>query len=57
MRTELRFRLEKGIHVVVFWVMAPCVDVVGYQHFGGLSYLYLQDEMNITRKGGQIQVL
>jgi len=28
------------IHVVVFWVVTPCNDVVGYQHFGGSMALW-----------------
>jgi len=31
------------IHVVVFWVVISCSDVVGYKHFGGVCYLHLQD--------------
>jgi hypothetical protein len=23
------------IKIAVFWVLTPCSDVVGYQHFGG----------------------
>jgi hypothetical protein len=30
------------VPVVVFWVLVLCGDVVGYQHFGGPYYLYLQ---------------
>jgi hypothetical protein len=30
------------IQVVVFWVVTPCSDMVGYQCFGGLCYLHLQ---------------
>jgi len=30
------------IQVVVFWVVAPCSDVLGYQHFTGLCYFNLQ---------------
>jgi hypothetical protein len=29
------------IHVVVFWVMTLCSDVVGYQFFGGPCCLHL----------------
>jgi hypothetical protein len=25
------------IHVMVFWIVPPCNDVVGYQSFGGSS--------------------
>jgi hypothetical protein len=32
------------IYVMVFWVMTPFSDVVGYQCFGGPYYLHLQDE-------------
>jgi len=28
--------------VQVFWVVTPCRDVTGYQHFGGPWYLHLQ---------------
>jgi hypothetical protein len=33
------------IRVVVFWIMTPCSDVVGYQRFGGLHCLHLQGEL------------
>jgi len=32
--------------VVVFWVVAPCSDAVGYQRFGGHWSLHLQSEMS-----------
>jgi len=35
------------IEVVVFRVLAPCNDVVGYQCFGGPCCLHLQGEVNI----------
>jgi len=31
--------------VEVFWVQVPCSVVVGYQRFGGPSYLHLQVEV------------
>jgi hypothetical protein len=34
-----------NIPVMVFWVMTPCSDVVGCQHFGGPCHLHLQAEM------------
>jgi hypothetical protein len=34
------------IQVVVFWVMTPCSDVVGYQRFGGPCCLHLQGEVS-----------
>jgi hypothetical protein len=39
----LRFEIFKvvKIHVKVFWVMTPCSDVVGYQHFRGPCCLHL----------------
>jgi len=33
------------IHIVVFWVVTPCRDEVGYQRFGGPYSLYLQGEV------------
>jgi len=35
------------IHVVVFWVMTPSSDVVGYQCSGGQHCFHLQGEDNI----------
>jgi hypothetical protein len=32
------------IHVVVFWVVTPCIHVVEYQCFGGPCYVHLQGE-------------
>jgi len=29
------------IKFVIFWLVVPCSDVVGYQHFGGLCCLRL----------------
>jgi len=34
------------IQVVVFWVMTPCSDVVGYESFGGPCSFHLQSEMS-----------
>jgi hypothetical protein len=31
--------------VEVFWVVTPCSVVVGYQPFGGLCWLHLQDDV------------
>jgi len=33
------------IQFMVFWVMTPCSDVVGYQNFGGSCCLHIQGEM------------
>jgi len=30
---------------VVFWIMTPCSDVVGYRRFGGPCCLHLQSEI------------
>jgi hypothetical protein len=32
-------------HIMVFWVLMSCSDVVGYQHFGGPCYFQLQGEV------------
>jgi len=40
------------IQVIVFWVMTPCSDVVGCQHFRRTCWLHLQSEMHIAGKGG-----
>jgi hypothetical protein len=32
-----------SIQVLVFWIVTPCGDVLGYQRFGGPSCLLLQD--------------
>jgi hypothetical protein len=37
----LEFFTTMKILVVVFWVMTPCNDVVGYRRFGGTCYLHL----------------
>jgi hypothetical protein len=37
------------LQVEVFWVVTPCIDVVGYQRFRGPYCLHLQGEE--TRKG------
>jgi len=37
---------------MVFWVITPCSDVIGYQHFRGSSCLHLQGQVNGTGKGG-----
>jgi len=33
------------LHVLVFWVVTPCSDVVAYQSFRGPRYLHLQSEV------------
>jgi hypothetical protein len=38
------------IQDVVFWVVMPCSDVVGYQCFGGPCCLHLQGEVNVSLK-------
>jgi hypothetical protein len=35
-----RKKSDAGLDVV-FWIMTPCGDAVGYQHFGGPSCLHL----------------
>jgi hypothetical protein len=40
------------IQVVVFWVMTPCSDVVGYQYFGGPCWLHFDRE-----NGGATRIL
>jgi hypothetical protein len=35
------------ILVVVFWVLMPCADVVGYKSFGGSCCLSFQGEVNV----------
>lgn len=42
----LPFALYNGdsLHVVVFWVMTPCSDMVGQQCFRGPCFLHLQGE-------------
>jgi hypothetical protein len=34
-----------NIQVVVFWVVTPCSDVIGYQRFGGPCCLHRQGEV------------
>jgi len=29
------------IHAVILWIVTPCNDVIGYQHFGGPCFLHL----------------
>jgi len=36
------------IQIVVFWVVTPCSDVVGYQRFRVLRYLDLQSDVTTT---------
>jgi hypothetical protein len=36
-----------NIQVVVFCVMTPSNDMVGYQRFGGTGCLHLQGEVNV----------
>jgi hypothetical protein len=45
--TSTRFEILTAmkIHVVVFWILIPCSDVVGYHHIGGLCCLILQGEV------------
>jgi len=38
------------VHVMVFWVVTPCSDVVGFQRFGGPCCLHPQGEVNDTVK-------
>jgi hypothetical protein len=38
-------------HVVVFWGVTPCSDVVGHQRFRGTCYLHCQNEANDAGKG------
>jgi hypothetical protein len=40
------------IQVVVFWVLTPCTDVVGYQCFGGPHCFHIPGEITGTGKGG-----
>jgi len=37
------------IQVQVFFVLTLCSDMVGYQRFGGSSYLHLQGEVKMER--------
>jgi hypothetical protein len=41
--TDARFEvfMTKKIEFMVFWVVASCNVMVGYQHFGGLCCLHL----------------
>jgi len=34
---------------IVFWVVTPCSDVVGYQRYGGPCCLHLQGEVTIQK--------
>jgi hypothetical protein len=34
------------IQVVVFWIMMPYSDVIGYQHFGGPCCFHLHPEVH-----------
>jgi len=38
------FPMDMRIHVLVFWVVTPCGDVVGYQRLSDPSNLLLQDD-------------
>jgi hypothetical protein len=40
-----RFLVFTAIKIDVFWVVTPCSDVVGYQHFKGHWCFYLQGEV------------
>jgi len=40
---SFRICFETQIQVVIFWVVTPCNDVVGYQRFGGPCCLHLQN--------------
>jgi len=44
------------IKIVVFHIVAPCSDVVGYQRFGGSRCLHLQDEVEsrVTHRNDNI---
>jgi hypothetical protein len=41
------------IHVMVFWILMPSSDVVGYRHFGGSCYLYVQGALH-SEDGGRM---
>jgi hypothetical protein len=47
--SDKRFILSAAMktHVAVFWVMTPCIDVVGYQHLGKPCCLHLQGEVKV----------
>jgi hypothetical protein len=36
------------IQVVIFRVLTPCSDVVGYERFGRLCFLHLQGEVKLV---------
>jgi len=38
-----------SVQVKVFWVFTPCSVVVGYQRFGGPSFLHLHGEVTRVR--------
>jgi len=38
------------IQGVVFWVLTPCSDVVGYQYFRKARCLHLQGEVNMEEE-------
>jgi len=40
-QTRLQTSTAVKTEVAVFWVVTPCSDVVGYQHFGGPHSLHL----------------
>jgi hypothetical protein len=42
MRSEVFTAIKTQI--VVFWILTPCSDLIGYRRFGGLCYLHLQTE-------------
>jgi hypothetical protein len=44
---RLKVFMAMKIQVMVFWVLTPCSDVVGYQIFRGPYYLQLQGEVKM----------
>jgi len=38
------------IHILVFWIVTSCSDIVGFHGFGGLCCLHLQGEESRWRK-------
>jgi hypothetical protein len=50
-RHHAHFKLRSEVFMVrdwvmVFWVMMPCNEVIGYQHFRGPCCLHLEGEVN-----------
>jgi hypothetical protein len=48
-RIEFGACVVEPFQVEVFWVMAPCTVVVGYQRFGGPCCFLLQREVKASR--------